>query len=105
MSKSRFNKIRDVITKSNESKLMTKLEKRNITPKSAEKLLELIISGEINKKKGKNMFNNIAEDANKLNKLEVTESRKNMRTIFKQLEEVFWRFETGDEVDDETNIK
>ena len=76
VSKSRFNEIKDVITKANESKLMTKLEGRNITLKRAEKLLEGIISGKIDWKKGKDIFNNIAEDANKLNKLKPTESRK-----------------------------
>ena len=89
VSKSRFNEIKDVITKANESKLMTKLEGRNITLKRAEKLLEGIISGKIDWKKAKDIFNNIAEDANKLNKLKPTESRKKMLPIYKQLEESF----------------
>ena len=41
---------------------MTRLEKRNISLKNAEKLLEGIISGKINKKKAKDMYNDIAED-------------------------------------------
>ena len=81
--KNRFNEIKDVITRPNESKLMTRLEKRNITLENAEKLLEGIISEKINKKKAKNMYNNIAEDVNKLNKLKPTESRKKMLLIFK----------------------
>ena len=76
MPKSRFNEIKDVITRANESKLMTKLEKRNITLKNVEKLLEGIISGKINKKKSRDMYNDIAEDVNKFNKLKSTESRK-----------------------------
>ena len=76
MTKSRFNEIRGVITKANESKLMTRLEKRNVILKNAEKLLEDVISGKISKKKAKNMYNNIAENVNKLNKLNPTESRK-----------------------------
>ena len=64
VTKSRFNEIRDVITKANKSKLMTRLEKRNITLKNAEKLLEDVISGKINKKKAENMSNNIGEDVN-----------------------------------------
>ena len=36
VKKSRFNEIRDVITNANESKLMTKLKKRNITLKNDE---------------------------------------------------------------------
>ena len=47
MSKNRFNEIKDVITRPNESKLITKLEKRNITLKNTEKLLEDIISGNL----------------------------------------------------------
>ena len=76
MTKSRFNEIRDVIFRANESKLMTRLEKRNITLKNAERLLEDVISGKINKKKAKNMYNNIAEDVNKLNILKPKESRR-----------------------------
>ena len=51
MPKSKFNEIKDVITRANESKLMTRLEGKNITLKNAEKLLEGMISGKINKKK------------------------------------------------------
>ena len=69
MPEIRFNEIKDAITRANESKLMTRLEKRNISLKNAEKLLEDVISGKINNKKAKNMYNNIAENVNKLNKL------------------------------------
>ena len=99
MTKSRFHDIKDVITRANESKLTTRLEKKNITLKDAEKLLEDVISGKINKKKTKNMYSNIAEDANKLNKLKPTESRKKMLPIFKQLQEIFM----GSKADDETS--
>ena len=51
--KSRFNEIKDMITRANESKLITRLEKRNVTLKNAEKLIEDIISGRINKEKAK----------------------------------------------------
>ena len=71
--KSRFNEIKDVITKANESKLMNRLEGRNITLKNT---IEGIISGKINKKKTKDMYNNIAKDVNKLNKLNPAEPRK-----------------------------
>ena len=93
MSKSRFNEIEDMITKANERK------------KVEEDLLEGIISGKINKVKAKKMFNNIAEDASKLSKLEVTESREKMLPDIKQLEEDFRGTKTNDEVDDETNNK
>ena len=86
VSKTRFNEIKDVITKANESKLMTRLEGRNITLKNEEKLLEDIISRKINRKKAKGMYNDIAEDIDKLNKLKPTESRKKMLPIFWQLE-------------------
>ena len=69
MTKGRFNEIRVVTTRANEIKFMTRLEKRNVTLKNAEKLLEDVISRNINKKKAKNMYNHVAEDVNKLNKL------------------------------------
>ena len=53
---------------------MTRLEGRNITLKNKKMLLEGMISGKINKKKARDMHNNIAEDINKLNKLNPTES-------------------------------
>ena len=49
--KNRFNGIKDVITRANESKLMTRLDRRNVTLKNAEKSLEGTISGKINKKR------------------------------------------------------
>ena len=82
MPKSRFNEIKDVITRDNESKLMTRLEKRDITLKNAEKFGKGIISGKINKKKVRDMYNDIAEDVNKLNKLKPTESRKKNAVYF-----------------------
>ena len=75
MPKSRFNEVKDVITRANEIKLMTSLEGRNFTLKNAEKLLESMISGKINKKKARDMYNHIAEDVNKLNKSKSAESR------------------------------
>ena len=103
VTESRFNKIRDVITRANEIKLMTRLGKRNITLKNVEKLLKNVISGKINKKKAKNMYNNIAEDVNKLNKLDPTKSRKKMPPIFKQLEEVSMGSKADEKVDDEAD--
>ena len=76
MPKYRFNEIKDVITGSNESRLMTSIGKKKITLKNAEKLLEGVISGKIDKKEARKMYNNIADDANKLNRLELTEPRK-----------------------------
>ena len=103
VTKSRFSEIRDLITRANESKFMTRLKKRNITLKNAETLSENVISGKINKKKAKNMYNNIAEDVNKLNKLKSTESRKKMIPICKQLEEIFMGSKADEEVDDEVD--
>ena len=51
---------------------MARLEGRNITLKNAEKLLESMISGKINKKKARGMYNDITEDVNKLSKLKHT---------------------------------
>ena len=105
MTKTRFTEIRDVITRSNESKLMTRLEKRNITLKNAEKLLKDVISGKINKKKAENIYNNIADDVNILNKLKPIESRKQMLAIFKHLEEIFMGSKADDEGDEEVDDK
>ena len=55
MPKSTSNEIKDVITRINESRLMTSIRKRKITLKNAEKLLEDIISGKIDKKEARNM--------------------------------------------------
>ena len=49
------------------------------------------------------MYNNIAEDVNKLNKLKPTESRKKMLPIFKQLEDIFMGSKADEEVDDEAD--
>ena len=100
MSKSRFNEIKDVITRANEGKLMTRLEGRNITLKNSEKLPESMISGKINKKKAIDIYNDIHEDVNKLNKLKPTKSRKKILPIFKQLEEIFMGSKADQEVDD-----
>ena len=62
-----------------------------------------MISGKINKKKARDMYNDIAEDVNKLNKLKPTESRKKMLRIFKQLEEICMGSKVDEEVDDETD--
>ena len=80
--KSRFTEIKDVITRPNERKLMTRLEKRNITLKNSEKLLEGIINRKISKKKARDMCKDLAEDVNKLKKLKPTESRRKMLLIF-----------------------
>ena len=69
MPKSRFNEIKDVITRANESNLKTRLEKRNITLKNAEGLLKGKIRGKINKEKAKDFYNDIAMDVNKLKEL------------------------------------
>ena len=92
-----------MLARANESKLMTRLEKRNITLKNSEKLSEDVISRKINKKKPKNISNNIAEDVNKLNKLKPTESRKKMLPIFKQLEEIVLGSKADEEVDNEVD--
>ena len=77
---------------------MTRLEGINITLKNVEKLLEDIISGKIN-----DMYNDIAEDVNKLNKLKPTESRKKMLPIFWQLEKVFLDPKVDDKIDDKVD--
>ena len=100
--KSRFNEMKDLTTRANESKLTTRLRKRNITLKDAEKLLKDVISGNINKKWAKNMYSNIGEDAYELNKLNPTKYRTKALTIFKQLQEIFMGSKADEEKDDET---
>ena len=63
-----------------------------------------MISGKINKKKARDMYNDIAEDITKLNKLKPTESIKNILPIFKQLEEIFIGSKADEEVDDEADM-
>ena len=102
MRKSRLNEIKDVITRSKESRLMTSKGKKKITLKNVEKLPESIISGKVNKKEARN---SIADDVNKLNRLELTEPTRKMLPIFRQLEETFMGTKADDEVDDETDNK
>ena len=80
---------------------MTRLEGRNVILKYAEKLVEGMINGKINKKKARDMYSDIAEGVNKLNKFKPTESRKKILPIFKQLEETFMGSKADEEVDDE----
>ena len=47
------------------------------------------------------MYNDIVEDANKLNKLKPEESKEKMLSIFKQLEEIFMWYKADEEVDDD----
>ena len=75
-----------MIIRANESKLMTRLKGKNITLKNAKTLLEGTISGKINEKKARGMYNDTAEDVYKLNKLKPTGSRKKIFPTFKQLE-------------------
>ena len=106
MRKSRFDKIKDVITKGNENGLVTKIGKRRITLSDKKELVEGISSGKIGEDKARKMYCNIANDANSLKKLNATETRKKMIPIFKQLEEIFKKLKrdnkTGDEADDKT---
>ena len=62
-----------------------------------------MISGKINKKKARDMYKDIADDVNKLNKLKPRGSRKEILPIFKQLEEIFMRSKADEEVDDEAD--
>ena len=88
--KSRFNEIKNVITRCNESRLMTGIGKRKITLKNAEKLLEAIISGKSDKKEARRMYNSIADDANKLWRLELTEPRKKIFFSLSSCKKFLW---------------
>ena len=83
LSKSRFNERNDEVTKNYESKLTSRVEKKNITLNKAKELLEGIINKKIDRKEAKKMYNNIVDDANELGKLRLTDSRKKM--LLKQM--------------------
>ena len=76
VSKSRFNEINDEVTKSYESKLMSKIGKRNITLNNAKELLDGIINKKIDRKDAREIYNHIVDDANELSQLRLTNSRK-----------------------------
>ena len=88
MPKSRLNEIKEVITRSKDSRLMTSIRKRKITLKNAEKLLEGITSRKIDKKETRKMYNSIADDTNKLNRLELTEPRKKCFLFLRELQQM-----------------
>ena len=62
VTKSRFNKIRSMITKSKKSGLKTSIGNKKITLHDTEKLVDGIIRGKINKSEARKMYNDI--DAN-----------------------------------------
>ena len=104
--KNRFNEIKDVITRSNESRLITSIGKRKITLKNAEKLLKGIINGKIVKNEARKMDNSIVDDANRVNKLQNLQNLQNPEKIipiFKQLQEIFMGTEADDKTDDEAD--
>ena len=64
---------------------MSRVGKRIITLKSVKELLEGIINKKTDRKKAREMYNNIIDDENELNKLRLTDSRKKFLSIFVQL--------------------
>ena len=64
---------------------MSRVGKRIITLKSVKELLEGIINKKTDRKKAREMYNNIIDDENELNKLRLTDSRKKILSIFVQL--------------------
>ena len=70
----------------------------------AEKLVEGIISGEINKSEVIEMYHTIADKANAiLNESRSAKPRRKTVAIFKQLKEIFVRSGTNYRTDDRTN--
>ena len=51
------------------------------------------------------MYNSIANDVNKLSRLELTEPRIKKLPTFKQLQEIFMRSKVDDKADDEVDDK
>ena len=72
VSKSRFNKINDEVTKNYESKLISRIGKKNITLSNEKELLQGIINKRIDRKEAKKVYNNIDDDTNELGKLRLT---------------------------------
>ena len=105
VTKSRLNEIQSIITEAKESGLSTKMDNKKITLDNAEKLVEGIVSGKINKKEAKNMYKSTEDEANIIiNSLRTTKARTKMVGIFRQLREIFVRSKTDDETDkDETD--
>ena len=99
VTKSGFNEIRSVITKGNESGLMTAIGKK-ITLSYTKKLVEGIINGKIYKSEARKMYNDIPENANATNKLNATKNRIKMMDNFQLLEEIFMGFKTNDKEDE-----
>ena len=60
----RFNEIRSMITKGNESGLVTTIGKKRITLSGTKKLVDDIISGKINKSDARKIYNDIADGVN-----------------------------------------
>ena len=85
MPKTRFNE-----SKSNESRLMTSKGKRKIMLKNEEKLLEGIISRQIDEKEAIKMYNSIVNDADELNRLELTKPRKKCFQYLSSCKEFLW---------------
>ena len=64
VTKCRFNEIRSMITKGNESGLVTTIGKKRITLSGTKKLVDDIISGKINKSDARKIYNDIADGVN-----------------------------------------
>ena len=67
-AKSRFNEIQSIITEAKKIRLVTTINKKFITLNDGEKLLESIISGKNYKSEAREMYNDIADGANAMNR-------------------------------------
>ena len=74
VTKSRFNEIRNVITKGNESGLVTTIGKKNYT-EWRKKVSRGHNQWKVNKNEANKMCNDIVDDANAINKWNFTENR------------------------------
>ena len=78
VSKSRFNEINNEVTKNDESKLMSRVGKKNITLNNRKELLKRTINKKIDRKEAKKCI----DDAKELGKLRLTSSRKKNSVYF-----------------------
>ena len=89
VTKGSFDEIKNVITKSKDSGLVTTIGKKIIKLSYAKELVKRIISGKFDNSEVRNMDNNIADDANALSKLNTTENRKKMLHILRSCKNIF----------------
>ena len=105
MIKSRFDEIKSMIIENRKNKSKTIVDRKEFTLDNAEKLVEDIVSGKINKSEIIKRYNDIVDGINTIVKSRATKPRTKMVDIFKQLKETFVSRVTDDKIYDKTYNK